>query len=53
MGRRSKDVQLLAIDKLKDARQKNKDKFDSRHCLQPRVVKEGGWVVVYGSSLRN
>ena len=38
---------------LKDARLKNKDRFDKKHRLRPKPIEEEDWVLVYDSSLDN
>jgi hypothetical protein len=36
---------------LKEARLKNKERFDQTHRLRPHPIQEGDWVLVYDSSL--
>ena len=43
----------LAKARLKDARLKNKERFDKRHRLRPKPIEEGDWVLMYDSSLDN
>ncbi|KAL2641461.1 hypothetical protein R1flu_009048 [Riccia fluitans] len=43
----------VALERLKVAHVKNKERFDARHKLRPRDIKEGEWVLVYNSSLVN
>ena len=38
---------------MKEARIRNKARFDRTHRLRPRKIEEGDWVVVYDSSLDN
>jgi hypothetical protein len=47
---RSEDV-AEAIRRQQEARLRNKHRFDAKHRLQPRKIEEGGWVIVYDSSL--
>ena len=42
----------LAIERLRQARLKNKENFDKKHRLRKRKI-EGAWVLVYDSSLDN
>ncbi|KAL3698249.1 hypothetical protein R1sor_012325 [Riccia sorocarpa] len=42
-----------AQEKLKQARLKNKLRFDKTHRLRPKQIKVGDWVLVYDSSLEN
>ena len=43
----------MAIKRLKEAREKNKERFDQKHRLRPKAIQNGDWVVVYDSSLDN
>ncbi|KAL3695519.1 hypothetical protein R1sor_009595 [Riccia sorocarpa] len=43
----------VALEKLKQARLRNKDRFDKRHSLRPKPIREGDWVLVYDNSLDN
>ncbi|KAL2622718.1 hypothetical protein R1flu_002923 [Riccia fluitans] len=47
------DYLIDAQEKLKQARLKNKFKFDKTHHLKPKQIKVGDWVLVYDSSLEN
>ena len=38
---------------MKEARIRNKARFDRTHRLRPRKIEEGDWVLVYDSSLDN
>ncbi|KAL3685370.1 hypothetical protein R1sor_003392 [Riccia sorocarpa] len=42
-----------AQQKLKEARLKNKGRFDRTHRLRPRPIQAGDWVLVYDSTLEN
>jgi Integrase zinc binding domain len=42
-----------AGNKIKQAKLKNKERFDKTHRLRPRPIKEGDWVLVYDSSLEH
>lgn len=52
LKRRPQDISL-AISKQKEARLRNKDRFDRVHRLRPKAIKEGDWVLMYESSLDN
>ncbi|KAL3692893.1 hypothetical protein R1sor_006544 [Riccia sorocarpa] len=52
LDQRAEDVQT-ALDRLKEARLKNKGRFDKRHRLRPTPIQEGDWVLVYDNSLDN
>ena len=52
LERRLEDVEL-AIERLRQARLKNKENFDKKHRLRKREIEEGDWVLVYDSSLDN
>ena len=52
LERRPEDIEV-AIKRLKEAREKNKERFDQKHRLRPRAIQEGDWVLVYDSSLDN
>ena len=52
LERRPEDVELAKAH-LKDARLKNKERFDKRHRLRPKPIEEGDWVLMYDSSLDN
>ena len=52
LERRPEDVERAAA-KMKEARIRNKARFDRTHRLRPRKIEEGDWVVVYDSSLDN
>ncbi|KAL3686249.1 hypothetical protein R1sor_004271 [Riccia sorocarpa] len=52
LEQRDEDV-WTALERLKEARLSNKDRFDKRHRLRPKPVDEGDWVLVYDSSLDN
>ncbi|KAL2644231.1 hypothetical protein R1flu_011818 [Riccia fluitans] len=43
----------VALERLRVARVKNKERFDAQHKLRPRDIKEGDWVLVYDNSLDN
>ena len=49
---RPEDVEL-AIERLRQARLRNKENFDKKHRLRLRKIEEGDWVLVYDSSLDN
>ena len=49
---RTEDIEK-ATTRLKEARIKNKDRFDKIKRIRPRKVQEGDWVLVYDSSLDN
>ncbi|KAL3687746.1 hypothetical protein R1sor_014055 [Riccia sorocarpa] len=51
-GMREEDL-ADAQEKLKQARLKNKLRFDKTHRLRPKQIKVGDWVLVYDSSLEN
>ena len=42
-----------AAARVKEARIRNKARFDRTHRLWPRKIEEGDWVLVYDSSLDN
>jgi hypothetical protein len=50
LKRRPEDVELAA-QRLKEARLKNKIRFDKTHRIRPKKIEEGDWVLVYDSSL--
>ena len=52
LERRPKDVERTAA-RMKEARIRNKARFDRTHRLRPRKIEEGDWVVVYDNSLDN
>ena len=52
LERRPEDIEI-AVMRLKDARLKNKDRFDKKHRLRPKPIEEEDWVLVYDSSLDN
>ncbi|KAL3702469.1 hypothetical protein R1sor_020491 [Riccia sorocarpa] len=52
LERREEDL-ADAQEKLKQARLKNKSRFDKTHRLRPKQIKVGDWVLVYDSSLEN
>ncbi|KAL3679494.1 hypothetical protein R1sor_022450 [Riccia sorocarpa] len=52
LEQRDEDV-CKALERLKAARLRNKDRFHRRHRLRPRAIEEGDWVLVYDSSLDN
>ena len=52
LERRPEDVEL-AIERLCEARLKNKENFNKKHRLRLRKIEEGDWVLVYESSLDN
>ncbi|KAL3685685.1 hypothetical protein R1sor_003707 [Riccia sorocarpa] len=52
LEQRAEDVGI-ALEKLKHARLRNKDRFDKRHRLRPKPIREGDWVLVYDNSLDN
>ncbi|KAL3676054.1 hypothetical protein R1sor_026002 [Riccia sorocarpa] len=52
LEQRDEDVRT-ALERLKEARLSNKDRFDKRHRLRPKPVEEGDWVLVYDSNLDN
>ncbi|KAL3676828.1 hypothetical protein R1sor_026776 [Riccia sorocarpa] len=43
LEQRAEDVGI-ALEKLKQARLRNKDRFDKRHRLRPKPIREGDWV---------
>lgn len=52
LERRPYDIEI-AIERLREARLRNKERFDRKHRLRPRAIEEGDWVLVYDSSLDN
>ena len=52
LERRPEDIELAA-QRLKEARLKNKIRFDKTHRIRPKKIEEGDWVLVYDSSLDN
>ena len=50
--RPAEDVER-ATKRVKEARIRNKGRFDRAYQLRPRKVEEGDWVLVYDSSLDN
>ena len=52
LEQRPEDVKL-ATARVKEARIRNKARFDQTHRLQPRKIEEGDWVLVYDTSLDN
>jgi hypothetical protein len=50
LERREEDLEEAYI-RLRDARLKNKERFDSTHRLRKNPIREGDWVLVYDSSL--
>ena len=42
-----------ATTRVKEARIRNKARFDRKHWLRPRKIEEGDWVLVYDNSLDN
>lgn len=52
LERRTEDIEE-AIKRLKEARLKNKERFDRKHRLRPKTIEEDDWVLVYDSSLDN
>ncbi|KAL3702292.1 hypothetical protein R1sor_020314 [Riccia sorocarpa] len=52
LERREEDL-ADAHEKLKQARLKNKFRFDKTHRLRPKPIQPGDWVLVYDSSLEN
>ena len=52
LERRPDDVER-ATARIKEARIRNKARFDRTHRLQLRKIEEGDWVLVYDSSLDN
>ena len=50
LERQPEDVELAA-QRLKEARLKNKIRFDKTHRIRPKKIEEGDWVLVYDSSL--
>ena len=52
LERRLEDVQL-AIQQQKEARIRNKDRFDKTHRIRPKKLEEGDWVLMYDNSLEN
>ncbi|KAL3694970.1 hypothetical protein R1sor_008621 [Riccia sorocarpa] len=52
LERREEDL-ADAQEKLKQARLKNKSRFDKTHRLRPKPIQPGDWVLVYDSSLEN
>ena len=47
-----KDVEW-ATARVKEARSRNKARFDRTHRLRPKKIDEGDWVLVYDSRLDN
>ena len=45
--------QKIALDKLKEVRLSNKDRFDKTHRLRTRGIQIGDWVLVFDSSLEH
>ena len=45
--------QKIALDKLKEARLSNKDRFDKTHRLRTRGIQIGDWVLVFDSGLEH
>ncbi|KAL3699107.1 hypothetical protein R1sor_017129 [Riccia sorocarpa] len=52
LERREEDL-AEAQEKLKQARLKNKSRFDKTHRLRPKPIQPGDWVLVYDSTLEN
>ena len=52
LERRPEDVEL-AIERLRQARLKNKENFDKTHRVLKRKIEKGDWVLVYDSRLDN
>ena len=52
LERRSKDVERTTT-RVKEARIRNKARFDRTHRLRLRKIEKGDWVLVYNSSLDN
>ncbi|KAL3694613.1 hypothetical protein R1sor_008264 [Riccia sorocarpa] len=52
LERREEDL-ADAQEKLKQARLKNKFRFDKTHRLRPKPIQPGDWVLVYDSTLEN
>ncbi|KAL3689190.1 hypothetical protein R1sor_015499 [Riccia sorocarpa] len=52
LERREEDL-ADAQQKLKEARLKNKERFDKTHRLRPKPIEIGDWVLVYDSTLEN
>jgi hypothetical protein len=52
LERRLEDTER-AVERLRMARMKSKERFDRTHRLQPKKIEEGDWVLVYDSSLDN
>ena len=52
LERRPEDVEQ-AKAKLREARMKNKERFDWMHRLRPGKIEKGDWVLVYDNSLNN
>jgi hypothetical protein len=52
LERRPGDIETT-IERLKEAREKNKDRFDRKHRLHSQPIQYGDWVLVYDSSLDN
>ena len=49
---RPEDVER-ATTRVKEARNRNKAKFDRTHRLRPKKIEEGDWVLVYDNVLDN
>jgi hypothetical protein len=43
----------MAIQRQKDSRIRNKDRFDKTHRIRPKKLEEGDWVLMYDNSLDN
>ena len=52
LERRPEDIEV-AIKRLKEAREKNKERFDQKHRLRPKAIQNDDWVLIYDSSLDN
>ena len=52
LERRDEDVQI-AIERMKQYRLRSKEGFDKAHCLRPRTLQEGDWVILYDINLDN
>jgi hypothetical protein len=52
LERRPEDMER-AVERLRTARMRNKERFDRTHRLRPKKIEEGDWVLVYDSSLDN
>ncbi len=52
LERKKEDV-TIAIERIREARLRNKHRFDKTHRLRPQAIHVGDWVLVYDNSLDN